>query len=147
MALRTLPARLLPALPSAITDEATQVPRIPEWWPLTADPPEVRARARRARALQEALTGPMDGTSGQVTFPEGERPPARFTPANAPTLWYTLSVHESSPHGLVYRYDPGCFLHRELIRAVEEGFTEHADKTYAQEARHDDDSAPFAHRR
>ena len=145
-----MPARtavLTPALPTAITSEA-QLPRLPDWYPLDPKPgegapytSEQRAALRRKAALGAALQGPYDGQRMQVQVPEGGEPPARFTPLQLPTVWYTLDRDASNPHQLVYRYDPTCWLHPKLIGAVEDGFREFADPQYAQEAREDDQDA------
>lgn len=150
--MRYLPAVLTPALPHMITDPS-QLPALPDWYPLdrrpTDDLPdpapytrEQRAHLRAQAALAEAVQGPYDGQRLRVAVPEGSSPPARFTPENAPTVWYTLDERASNEHQLVYRYDPSCYLHAQLIKAVEDGFTEHADRQYAMAAREDDTDAP-----
>lgn len=149
---RTLTARLAPALPAAITHPG-MLPAAPAWFPLDPKPTdtdphpapytdEERAARRAAWALSEALAGPFDGTRLRIDLADNQAPPARFVPEQLPEVWYNLDEQASTPHGLVYRYDPGCYLHGKLIAAVEDGFREHADEQYALQARLDDEDAP-----
>lgn len=117
------------------------LPVIPEWWPIhrddgTAVPTQAeRHHMRLLRAQAEARRGPVDGQRGQVEV-GGDGPPASFAPLGEPRLRYRLSVRETTRDLAVYRYDPTCPAHRDMMAAVERAFTE-AGPDYITEARED----------
>lgn len=134
-----IPARFLPARSVDLARE--HLPRIPAWWPL--QPSEGRRMAeseraleRRKRAVQEAVRGPLDGTTGEVEV-EAYGPPPRFVPLAAPGLSYRLSVRESTRDVAVYRYDPSCPAHAGMMDGVARAYDE-AGPEYVQTAREED---------
>lgn len=133
--------------PAKLRDE--DLPNLPSWFPL---PPrdddgreivqsdEQRAALRRARAVVEAVTGPLDGRREQVRVDAAGRPPSQIVLVDG-TCIYTLSVVESNKHHAVYRYSPQLSLmHKRVMRGIEDGFTEYG-RDYALEASHDDTDA------
>lgn len=128
--------------------KARHLPHAPEWFPLDPKPtPEnpdpgkytdvQRTEARYRWAHAEARQGPLDGR--RFVCPAwDEKPPEKFVPREAPTYWYLLDEAASTPHLLIYRYDPDCPAHGRTMAAVSEAFTQWTDPTYAQEARVDD---------
>jgi hypothetical protein len=136
------------AAPHTIDDEL--LPKLPQWFPLPPvdddgnrlaplDEAE-RTRQRRARALVEACTGPLDGRREQVRVDASGAPPSQIVLLDGRCI-YVLSVDESNKHHAIYRYSPQLSLmHHAAMRAVEDGFNEYGQQ-YALEAAHDDTSA------
>lgn len=152
----SLPCTFRPALPDWITDDL--MPRIPAWWPLPArdehgellpeQPTEAeRAEQRRARALLEACTGPIDNTRGRVMLDRDGNPPAEQTLVEGRCVYVRVNAESNRRH-VIYRYSPQLSLiHAECVRAVEDGFAEYGLE-YALEASHDDpDASTFGQQR
>lgn len=138
-------AKLYPALEASLTPE--MLPALPEWYPLdpsaTPDDPdpvpysaEKRAELRRAKAVEEAVSGPYDGQLMDGNLADNEPPPAQLVPAFDNRVRYLLSRSESHGQKLVYRYDPTCPFHAPSMAAVVEAYTE-AGPDYAGAARED----------
>lgn len=123
------------------------LPALPAWVPLDPDPterppysPEERTALRRGQAIAEARQGPYDGERGTLPRRDGP-PPERLLFVDA-SVCYRLAESESSEDLVVYRYSPGeSRIHPGLMRAVEEAYHERG-LSYAEEARHDDPTAP-----
>lgn len=142
MTTRKMPALMKPARRAGLPEHV--LPAIPAWWPVPVDDgetvpltPEQRAAARRERAVQEAVAGPVDGSRYAVLVHDGV-PPETFSPEGARGLRYVLDREASTQHSLVYRYDPTCPGHHELMRAVERAFDE-VGAEYTITAREEDD--------
>lgn len=115
---------LTPARPERIPED--RLPRIPAWWPVP-DPKnplteQERAEARDAQARKEASSGPYDGQRMQT--PADGPPPESMTPLGQGNVRYVIDNAVSKPGRLVYRYDTGCPIHAELMRAVEQAYDE-----------------------
>lgn len=153
----TITAKLHPARPDQIKRE--HLPFIPEWWPLDPAPSvdratgelvmpnrgpyseQERTQLRLRRAQREARSGPFDGQRLIVDAPENGERPETFVPSGFPRVRYVLDRQASTATHLVYRYDPSCEMHRELMAAVEAGFSEAvAGQGYALDAREEDRS-------
>lgn len=142
-------ARFLPADPTRLNAE--DLPTIPAWFPLPARDDqgnplpaltdEERARARRGRAIAEAVQGPHDGKREQVWL-NGDGTPKTQIVLYDGSVVYLLDEALSNRDQLTYRYAPHLsHVHRGTMAAVTEAFNE-LGAQYALEASTDDVSAP-----
>jgi hypothetical protein len=120
-------------------------PHIPDWFPLPSEDeplsPEQRNRARVARATLEACQGPHDGRREQVRR-QGDGTPYPSISLYDGTAVYVLDDRATTKEQAVYRYSPQLsHMHQGCMRAVEAAFNEYG-VGYAQEATHDDSTAP-----
>lgn len=159
MQIRPVPFRLRPATPEQVQHAARAIPGVlpvlPPWAPQQrmndegqpvddqGEPCSVWSEAERAArreqlAVREAAQGPFDGQSGRLSMVGGE-PPQHFIPDLAPSVRYVFDGQDALGC-FIYRYDPTCAAHPQLIGAVTEAYAE-VSAQYAAEAQRDDEHA------